>query len=534
MSDAATETDDPAAEPNDAAESKIAGRWIAVTLAAIALLGAGIGILQTYASVNEANTARETTRTAVGALRAGVVDGQARALETDILAEQGAFARQQAFFVRQAQAQGASAPPLDLEQLESLVGPGGDLPSARTEQAVRRLAFEAERRALQQSALAETRVTYNDRSTQYTTTITVLAVALFLVGFSSVLRGRRQLAFYIMGVVVALGTLGWAVYINSLPVPKTAAEAIEATARGTVEGEEGRLEAALAALDDAIEIDDDYAAPYSVRALVRARGANPDIGTTGAVTSGIEPLLDAVADARRALELGGDRDFLAFGLLATLAFYAEDYDASIAAADDASAINGSIPDILLLKSAAQLGVGDVDGSRETLDEALALLSGSDPTERTRGIVAQYVTYLEAIAAAQPERADIVAESEAGLIRRETAFNLDQEVSGEAPQTGSVAVEGLRFEDGRLRLRLEWSDLPPDTAFTAIGFERPQPDGPWVQPTDVATFRNLTGDGRDVVNEPLERACTPTEVRVDVYLNGELAESATGPGERPTC
>jgi hypothetical protein len=252
------------------------------------------------------------------------------------------------------------------------------------------------------------------------------------------------------------------------------------------------------------------------------------------VTSGAESLQASADDARRALDLGGNRDFLAVALLAILSFYSEDYDGAIAAADDAIAINGSIPDIRLLKSAAQLGVGDVDGTREALDEALALLSGSDPTERTRGIVAQYVTYLEAIAAAQPERADLVAEFEAGLIARETAFNLGREVSGEAPQTGAVAVEGLRFEDGRLRLRLEWSDLPPDTAYTAIGFERPQPDGPWVQPTDLATFRNLAGDGRDVVNEPLERACTPTEVRVDVYLNGELAESAIGPGEAPTC
>ena len=113
----------------------------------------------------------------------------------------------------------------------------------------------------------------------------------------------------------------------------------------------------------------------------------------------------------------------------------------------------------MLKSAAQIGAGDVDGARETLDEALALLSGSDPTERTRGLVAEYVTYLEAVAAAEPARADVVAELEAEIISRETAFNLDREVSGTAPPSGSASVEGLRYEDGRLRLRLEWADLP---------------------------------------------------------------------------
>lgn len=532
MSDPAPDTKAPA-EPQDE-EAKIAGRWIAVTLAAIALLGAAIGILQTYASVNEANTARETTRTAVGSLRAAVIDGQARALETDIGAEQGAFFRQRAFLVRQAEAQGASAPPLDSEQLQSLIGPGGDLPSARTAEGIRRLSFEAEQLALQQAALAETRVTWNDRSTQYTTTITVLAVALFLVGFSSVLRGQRQLAFYLLGVAVALGTLAVVIYIYVLPIPATPSEAITATARGTVAGDEGRFDEALAALGDAIEIDDDYAAPYSRRALVRALSENPDVSTTGAITSGPEPLRDAVADARRALELGGDRDFLAIGLIAILSLYAADYDQAIDAADEAIAVNGSIPDIRLLKSAAQIGAGDVDGARGTLDEALALLSGSDPTARTRGLVAEYVTYLEAVAAAEPARADVVAELEAEIISRETAFNLDREVSGTAPPSGSASVEGLRYEDGRLRLRLEWADLPADTALTAIGFERAQPDGPWVQPSEVAEFVNLTGDGTDVVNEPLERACTPTEVRVDLYLDGGLVESVTGPGEAPTC
>ena len=84
------------------------------------------------------------------------------------------------------------------------------------------------------------------------------------------------------------------IYIYVVADPGDASEAITATARGTVAGDEGRFDEALAALGDAIEIDDDYAAPYSRRALVRARGGNPDVGTTGAITSGPEPLRDAV------------------------------------------------------------------------------------------------------------------------------------------------------------------------------------------------------------------------------------------------
>ena len=90
------------------------------------------------------------------------------------------------------------------------------------------------------------------------------------------------------------------------------------------------------------------------------------------------------------------------------------------------------------------------------------------------------------------------------------------------------------EGGKLRLKLRWTGLPPKTALTAIVFERPTPDGPWVQPRDLALFRTVSGSGEEAFSVPLARACTPTEVRVDVYLDGARVESVTGPGGAPTC
>jgi hypothetical protein len=96
------------------------------------------------------------------------------------------------------------------------------------------------------------------------------------------------------------------------------------------------------------------------------------------------------------------------------------------------------------------------------------------------------------------------------------------------------VEGLRYEDGRFRLRVQWDDLPSDTALTLIGFERPAPDSGWVQPRELAQFRTAGGSGQEVGAVPIERACTPVELRVDVYLDGAFSESFTGSGGRPTC
>ncbi len=134
----------------------------------------------------------------------------------------------------------------------------------------------------------------------------------------------------------------------------------------------------------------------------------------------------------------------------------------------------------------------------------------------------------------PERAELVIRIEERIIALETAFSLDREVSGEAPDRGSVVVEGLRYGDGRIRLRTRWDDLPAGTALTLIGFERPARDSGWVQPRELALFRTVGGSGEEVARGPIERTCTPVELRVDAYLDGAFIESFRGPGGAETC
>jgi len=510
-------------------------RWIAISLAAIALLGAGLAILQTNASNDESNTARQTTRTAVEALRAGVVENAARRLERDIEAERADLLRRQEAAARQAGGAGAATRTLSPEELAAAVEEtGGDLPGRRTEQELGRLQGESERLTLTQAALAETRVTWNDRSTQYTTAIAMLAVALFLVGFSLVLRGRLRRAFYALGLAMALVTVAWSADIYSLPIPETPEAAIAATARGTVDASGGRQRRAIEEFTRAIEIDGDYAVPYSRRAIARALEANPDLLATGAVTGDGAAVAEALADARRALELGATRDVPTLTLLATFAFYSGEYGAALAAADEAIAVNDQVADIRLLRSASQVGRGDAAGARASLEGALRLFSGSDPSERTRGLAAEYATYLEQVIADAPSRADLARALEQRIVAVETGFNLDRPVSGAAPPRGSATVHGLRYADGRLRLRLRWDDLPAGTALSAIGFERPATGAAWVQPPGLALFRTVGGSGGEAVSVALERACTPTRVRVDVSLDGALTESVTGPGGAPIC
>lgn len=521
------------ATPEQAANGNAKGplaAWIAVSLAAIAVIGASIAILQTRASVNEANTARETTRTAVGALRAGVAVEGAKLLNRDLEADAAALRRRQEFLARQA---GTGTEPLTPGQLRSILPEGGELPGARSEQQLSRLSYENERLSLRQSALAETRVTWNDRSTQYTTTIAVLAFALFLVGFSLVLSDRRRLVFYLFGIIVAVLTVIVTVRIYTLPIPETPDTAIDATARGTVASQEGDQQRAVALFDEAIEIDGDYAAPYSRRAIARAREANPDLEKNGTVTTD-EPLQESIADAQRALELGGDRDVLTFSFLAVAALYAGEFDRAVGAARQAIDINSQIVDLRLVESAAQVGLGDEEAANAALDAARELLVGSNASERIRRLYSEYLTYLERVAFRVPGRSGLVRRMEGRVVSSETELSLDREVGRELPGRGSVEVEGLRYSGGAFRLRFNWNDLPEGTALSLLGYELPGPDTSWVQPSELATFRTVGGSGSQSGQVAVAQRCTPVKVRVDVYLDGAFYDFFTGPGGKPTC
>jgi tetratricopeptide (TPR) repeat protein len=509
----------------------VLGRWIAISLATIAVIGASIGILQTDASVNESNTARETTRTAVAALRGGVVDETGVLLEQDIDAEAKALTRAQDFLAAQS---GEAAAPLSPEALRRMFPDGTALQGARTRAGLRRIAIDSERLSLKQAALAETRVTWNDRATQYTTAIAVLAFALFLVGFSLALRGQRRVVFYGLGIFVALLTVAATVYVKLLPIPETAESAIVATARGNVASDEREQEKAIALFDQAIEADPDYAVPYAGRARARALAANPDFTRTGAFVGEDEAFREAVDDARRSLDLDQGRDFLTYAFLSLAALYAGEYEQSIRAADEAISINRDVPDIRLVKSAAEVGALRDDAAISSLDAARRLISGSDPSERTRGLVASYLTYLEQVAYRVPGQQEVVSRIEQRIIGNETQFNLGRRVSGEAPSRGSVRVEDLGYSDGKIRLRTTWKDLPEGTALTLIGFERPTPDSGWVQPRELALFLTVGGNGERSGSVPITRACRPVEVRADAYLDGAFVKSFTGPGGRPTC
>jgi tetratricopeptide (TPR) repeat protein len=460
-------------------------RRIALTLSLLVLLGGGLAIAQRDAGTKESTTARETTRAAVRALRANV----------GVAAASGADAARRA----------------------------------------QRRQLDAARETLRQRALATTRVTWNTRSTQYTTVIAVLALALFFVGYALVVEGPLRPYCYALGVATASFAAAWAVWIFHLPIPSTPAPAIAAAARATVLGAEGRPRAAVAGFTEALASDGDYAAALVGRSRARLQAANPDYAVSGAFTDrdGRASQL-AIRDAERAIALDPGKDLLGPGLVALQAAYVGELDKALVATGRAMAINARVPDVWLLRSAVQLARGDRRDADAALARGLALATAGGASERMRHLSATALSELAWVAWHVPSRAAQSRRMADRVVATETALTLRRRLTGLRPAGATVRVAGLRWAAGRLHLRLGWRGLPPGTALTAVAYERPLPGGAWTQPTALALFLDLRGSGERRIAAPARRTCRPTAVRVDVFLDGAPALARSGPGEAPTC
>jgi tetratricopeptide (TPR) repeat protein len=521
-------------EPDVPAKRDLLRPNIALTLAALVVLGSGLAILQVDASANESNTARQTTRTAVQAMRANVVADTVRGLVPVLQSERDFLAFRRPLDPQApslASAAGAPSPP-GATQGELRVAQQA-VPDLGATTLAPRLQTAGQRLTLKQRALATTRITWNDRSTQYTTVIAVLAVAIFLVGFALVVEGPIRRSAYLLGMGIGIFAAVWTVWIYHLPIPSTPNTAIDAAARGAVLTQEGDYHAAVARYDAAIDADDGYATAYSGRARARLLAANPDYPVTRAVTAPKgAAVAGAISDAERARELNS-RDILSVAIVALMSFYHGDLDRALEAVDAAIAINPKVPDLWLLKSAIQVERGAPAAATAALKRALALVSGQTPSERTRLLASSYLSYLAQVAHDAPARAATAQRFADQVVATETAFTLGHALPG-PPARGTVSVQRLRYARGRLRLLLRWRNLPAGTALSGLGYERPLEHGAWTQPSALALFATVSGSGRRDIDVPLQRVCKPTGVRVDVYLNGVRTLTKTGPGVRATC
>ena len=510
---------------------------VAIILALLGVLAGWIAILATNAATNESRFARETTRRAIEA-------------QTAALGEQAVLALRGRRYERARLPRGAAVlrgepgrgarrarrcPGVSQEErlaeaeavFEDTIGSADD-GDVSLELAARQLSLE-------QASLTDQRVTWNARASQYETVLTVVAVAIFLIGFTLVLDRRARPPILLPGLILAGYCLGWSIHIYNKPIPTTSEAAIESTAVGTVLLDKGDTGEAIAAFSAAIAAESDFVEPYEGRALARFVDANPDFFETFAISDNDPELLEAAAvDISEAIELGGGDDATVLAVAAVLAYAANDYETTAAFLEQIVEVNDQTPDVQLLLGAVEIARGDEAEARRWLERATGLLSATEPSNRNRQLAAQTYSAFEWVAHSLPDRAETARALRDDLVRVESRFVAGRELGGVVPPAAGLVVHDVTVATGSVTFDLELVGLDEDDIVTLLAYEQPTVDGPWVQAPTLSYIGPAFESDREPNPIEITRACRPVAFRIDLYVDGAFVSSTHQPGVTATC
>lgn len=529
-------------ERDELSESDPYKRRVAVVLAVLGLLGAWIGVLRVDSGNRESYYARETTRAAAESMSANISKGSLDGLETDLDAEADALEGDAGF--------DPVGLPSDVGEVDRDLASGdaaAGLDAGRRDELRRRLTLRAERDRLRRKALAETRVGYNNRTSQYETVLTTLGVALFLVGFTLVLNRRTRPPVLVPGLILAVYVAGWALWIHAKDIPSTPTAAIDAAAVGATHAAFGEHDKATAAFDRAIAADPDFVAAYNGRSVASFLFTNPDFLETLAVIDANTPEADqAQADAETAVSLSNEQDFTSLFLSGLYRFYDDDFDGSARRMRQALEVNDRAPEAYLSLAAAELARGNTDEAVDQLAAGVKLLGPAEDSAEARQLAADLFTLLEQVDLAVPQHSDGTDEVRALLAAGEARLVFG-DLAEPKPEGGSFTLESSNFDqdaagqgapDGddrsTLSIELGYAELPPDSAVSLYVFEQPAHGAAFVQRAELAQFSTVGGSGTLSGSASLQPRCTPVAFRYDVYVNGAPVTSFDAPGGTATC
>lgn len=403
------------------------------------------------------------------------------------------------------------------------------------------------RSTLEGLRLSALRDAANEESTErggqvasYVVMLAMLAVAVYLFGFSLTPHGRpsRKLFAGVAGALSAVAVV-WGVFVSLFPPERAPDEAAAAYAEGRIANDLGDYDEAVRLLSRAIELRPTFARAYEQRAQAEFSRGSPQIGGLSSLSSP-ESLEKAVADQRRARELGST-DIRLLGnlgfntLLLGLAERSQQrLDEAVALAREAEASNPRNPVYALNRAVAHLAAGDEE-ARDVYRDAVAKVLRQDDGFAEQAYVSGALTDLELTAAALGgETAEQADEIKAFLVGSVAAGRvLDAPAGPErrledvdvimTPSTALADLPSGELDTGADEVSLQWFQRQGDLGWAALPeISGPVEDFEWTtDSTDGSTFVR-----RAYLAATAPPTCLPTtDYRVEVYVNGRLA--ATG-------
>jgi tetratricopeptide (TPR) repeat protein len=371
-------------------------RAIAVAVVLITFFGSVVAYLQAVESNKEDVAAREAQRDAITGLGEQVDASSQLAADLRISTAVDAQLQRQVLAATRVAAfeEGAAESPAALAgrrfaEVAAALAPLTpiDLADLTTFDAERAGLFEGPDAArLRQSVEADLANDHGDKADSYVAVLTVLAVALFLLGLSLTVQGRSRFVLVIPGLVIALTCVAWAAYIRSGDVTRVSERAVQEVAEGRRLLNAGDIDAAIEAFDEAIDDSPQFAAAFALRSSARFLQGSPQLGQTAfrSITSE-EALEDAIDDLDSALALGADTDVNTVAEGGFLRFLDGDFDRSIELSSQALELNDRLAPVWFNLGVAHVARGDEDEAERAYEDGLDVLE-EVPDEATRAAV----------------------------------------------------------------------------------------------------------------------------------------------------
>ncbi|MEJ7846336.1 MAG: tetratricopeptide repeat protein [Acidimicrobiales bacterium] len=350
-------------------------RRIAVAVVLVTLLGAVLAYFQAVESNREENAARDAAIFAIEGLGAQVDASSGFRADNGVFIERELLRAQEALAANRAdQAPDGEAGPLPaaverLAEMQAALADQSPLTAAEATSAAASVTAADELFAalnqqpdqdrLRQGVRAEQANGHGRKADTYVAVITVLAVALFLLGLSLTVQGRSRALLALPGVAIALVCAAWSVTIALDDVSAPSEAAIRRTAEAGRALAAGRPDDAIAILDEVIADEPDYAAARARRGEAHFLAGSPQADRTGFISVTDPQALDrAVEDLEAAVANGGDSDLTTLADLGFFTFLQGDFERSVDLTEQAVDQNDQLAQVFYNLGVSYVGLGD--------------------------------------------------------------------------------------------------------------------------------------------------------------------------------
>lgn len=378
--------------------------------------------------------------------------------------------------------------------------------------------------SLTADAQRETATAWGAKADRYILGITLLAVALSLLGLSLTLARRIRILVVVPAIVITVFAAGVSVVAAVDRPDVTPDGAVQALAEGDKLMALRQYDRAIGEYSKAIRLRNDYALAYRARATAEDVADSTEVNLYTFTLADKESRLQSIADLNRSLDLRPVPDYLSLVNQGANLFHVRKYAESEELTRRALASNDRLPLPWANLALVQAAQGDEAGARASYTEMIQRAGGRpDPVERAE-LYASSRTTLEMLATMEPRRTSLVQQLEGMLV----AAQAEQVSPGSNPAGADAKISALKVtvNGWNLGMTFQPANLPARSRVSWIGYFRPGPDDPWQQRLNLVAIDRLDVDypGQRLL---LDLGCLGRgEYRLDAWLDDRLLATTT--------